>query len=134
MLVKTISQVTIPSRMIAIVPTTFNSTLKSNCYYNFTDMSQKLQQNLFVVPVLKIFSTKLPVHLMCTIINLSPDDVILAKSWDIGEMTPLNNSDDFWHPLSINEVTHGISSDHTDVQYPKTDSLPSTSCETHSNS
>ena len=78
-LVKTISQVTIPSRMLVIVPTTFNSAPKPDCYYNFTGMSQKSWQNLFVVPVLKIFSTKLPVHLLCTIINTSPNDVTLPK-------------------------------------------------------
>ena len=78
-LVKTISQVTIPLRMLAIAPTTFNSTPKPNCYYNFTEMPHKPQQNLFVVPVLKIFGTILPVYLLCTIINTSPNKVIVPK-------------------------------------------------------
>ena len=66
--------------MLAVVPTTFNGTPKPNCYYNFTEMSPKSQQNLFVVQVLKIFGTKLPVHLLCTIMNTSPNDVIMPKS------------------------------------------------------
>ena len=57
-LAKTISQVTIPSRTLAIVPTTLNSTPKLNCYYNFTEMPHKSQQNLFVLPVPKMFGTK----------------------------------------------------------------------------
>ena len=55
-LVKTISQVTIPSRTLAIDPTTFNSKPKPDCYYNFTEMPHKSQQNLFVVPVLKFLA------------------------------------------------------------------------------
>ena len=68
-LVKTVSQVAIPSRTLAIVPTIFNSTPKPNYYYNFTEMTHKSLQNLFVVPVLTIFGTKLPVHLLCTIMK-----------------------------------------------------------------
>ena len=59
---------------------TFNSTPKPNCYYDFTEMSYESQQNLFVVPVLKILDAKLPVHLLCTIISTSSDDVILTKT------------------------------------------------------
>ena len=78
---KTISQVTIPPRMLKVVPATFNSIPKPDCFYNFIEMSvlHKSQQNLFDVPVLKIFCTKLPVHLFCTIISASSDDVILVK-------------------------------------------------------
>ena len=133
-LVKTISQVTIPPRTLTIVPTTFNNIPKPNCYNNFTEMPYKPQQNLFVVPVLKIFSEKLTIHLPCTIINTSLDNVILPKNWYIGKMILLNNSDDSWHPPSVSEVTHNISSDHTDVKYSKTDSFPPTSCKIHSNS
>ena len=79
LLVKTISQVTIPSITLVIVPNTFTNTPKPNCYYNFTGTPPMSEQNLFVVPLLKIFGTKLPVHPMCTIINSSPDDVILPK-------------------------------------------------------
>ena len=43
------SQVTIPARTLAIVPTIFNNIPKPNCYYTFTEMSYKPQQNLFVV-------------------------------------------------------------------------------------
>ena len=51
-----------------------------------------------------------------------------------GEMKLLSNTDDSWHPLSVSEVTHGISSDHVDAQCPQPDSYPSTSCKIHSNS
>ena len=88
LLVKTISQVKVPSRTLAIVPTTFTSTPKSNYYYNLTGSQSRSEQNLFVVPLLKIFGTKLPVHPLCTIINTSPNDVYLAKNWHIGEWPP----------------------------------------------
>ena len=65
---------------------------------------------------------------MCTIINTSPDDVILPKNWYIGEMNLLSNGDDSWHPPSVNEVAHDINSDHIDTQYPQTDSFSATSC------
>ena len=82
MLVKTVSKVTILPRTLAIVPVTFSSIPKPDCYYNFIEMSvpYKSQQNLIVVPVLKIFSAKLPLHLLCSIINTRPDDVILSKN------------------------------------------------------
>ena len=48
--------------------------------------------------------------------NTSPDNVILPKNWQIGKMILLNNNDDSLYPLSVNEVTHDISSDHIDVQ------------------
>ena len=68
-------------------------------------MSHKQQPNFFVVPVLKICGTKLPVHLLCTIKSISPDDVTLPKNWHIGEVSPLDTTDDSWHPPSVNEVT-----------------------------
>ena len=83
LLVKTISQVTVPytvpSLTLVIVPTTFTSTPKPPCYYNLTGTKYTSEHNLFVVPLLKIFGVKLPVYLLCTIINTSPDDVILPK-------------------------------------------------------
>ena len=79
-LVKTISQVTVPTRTLAIIPTSLTSAPKPNCYYNLTGTQSSSEQNLFLVPLLKIFSTKLPVHLLCTIINTSPNDVILPKN------------------------------------------------------
>ena len=91
-------------------------------------MSYKPQQNLFVVLVLTFFGKKLPVHLLCTIISSSPDDVILPKKLAYWQMISLNKSDHSWHPPSVNKVTHDINSNHIDVQYPKTDSFPPTSC------
>ena len=111
--------------MLKIVPTNFNSKPKPNSYYSFTEMSHKSEQNLLAVPVLKLFGAKLPVHLLCTVINTSPDDVTLPKNQHIGEMKPLSNRDDSWHSPSVNEVTHDTSSNHIDIQYPKTDSFPS---------
>ena len=49
----------IPPGALAIVPTIFNNTPEPNCYYNFTEMSYKPKQNIFVVPVLKIFVEKI---------------------------------------------------------------------------
>ena len=60
MLVKVISQVKTQASTLAIVPTIFNNTPKPNCYYSFTEMFYKPQQNLFVVPVLNIFGETLP--------------------------------------------------------------------------
>ena len=77
LLVNTISQGTVPLRALAIILTTLKSTPKPNCYYNLTQSSS--EQNLFIVPLHKLFGTKLPVHLLCTVINTSPDDVILSK-------------------------------------------------------
>ena len=80
-------------------------------YYNLTGTQFTSEQNLFVVPLLEIFGVKLPVHLLCTIINISPDVVILPKNGHIGEMTPLNCSDISVHTPYINKVTHDISPD-----------------------
>ena len=65
---------------LAKVSMMFNSTPKSNYYYNFIEMPYESQKNLFVMAVIKIFDAKLPVCLLCTIINTSPDDVIPAKN------------------------------------------------------
>ena len=51
------------------------------------------QQNLCCANT-KIFGKKLIVFILCTIINTSPDDVILPKNKHIGEMKPLSNTDD----------------------------------------
>ena len=115
-----------------MVPTIFNNTPKLNCYYTFTEISYQPQQNLFVVPVIKILGKNYH-YILCMIINTSPDNVILPKHWYIGKMILLNNSDDSWHPPSVSEVTHNISLDHIDVQYPKMHSFSQTSCKIHSN-
>ena len=65
-------------------------------------MSYESQQNLFVVPVPKIFDAKLPLHLLSTIINRSPDDVILPKNWHIGDLKALSSVDDSLNPLAVN--------------------------------
>ena len=44
--------------------------------------------------------------LLCTVINTSPDDIILPKNWHIGKMAPLSHTDN--SVQHINEVTHDI--------------------------
>ena len=82
LLVKTVSQVTIPPRTLATVPTTFNDIPQPDCHYSLMESSvpYKSQQKLFVVTVLKVFEKKCPVLLLCTIINTSSDDVVLPKN------------------------------------------------------
>ena len=63
-----------------------------------------MEQNLFITPLLKIIRAKLPVHLLCTIINTSPNDVILPKIWHIGEMTPLSYIDKILHPHLLTKL------------------------------
>ena len=118
------------------MPATFNSIPKPDCYYNFIEMSvlYKSQQNIFVVPILQIFGTKIPVHLLCTIINTSPDDVFLPKNWCIGEMKPLSNVDDSLNPAAVNKFTHDINSDHANTQWTQPHGSPSTPCKIYSNS
>ena len=111
LLVKITTQVTIPSRTFVIVPTTFTNTPTPNCYYNFTGTPPTSEQNLFIVPLLKIFGIKLPVHLLCTIINTIPCNVILPNNWHIVEIKPLSYADNSAQPPSINEVTHGLNPD-----------------------
>ena len=48
-------------------------------------------------------------------------------------MKPLSYIDDSWHPPSVNEVTHDISSNHIDAQCTQPDRYPSNSCKIHSN-
>ena len=77
LLVKTISQITVPSRTLVIFP------LPLQVHTNLTDIINgthySSEQNLFTVPLLEKFSTKQPVYVLCIIINTSPDDVFLPK-------------------------------------------------------
>ena len=107
-LVKTNSQVTIPTRTLVTVPTTLTSIPTNNCYYNLPGTQSILDQNLFVVPLLKIFSTKLPTNLLCTVINISPDNVVLPRNRHIEELNPLNHSDTSVYTVTINEIMHTV--------------------------
>ena len=49
-------------------------------------------------------------------------------------MKLLSNTDDSWHPPTVNEGTHDISSDHIDAQHTQLDSYPSAPCKICSNS
>ena len=82
------------------------------------------QQNLFVVTILKFFGKKIPVCLLRTIINASPDNVILHTNWHIGEMKPLSSIDDSSKPSAVNEVTDDIDSNHVDAKWMQCNSSP----------
>ena len=116
-LIKTVSQVTIPPRIIATIPTAFNGIPKPNCHYSLIKflIQHELQQHILVVPVLKIFGEKLPLQLLCMIVNTSTDEIVLHKNRNLGEMKPLSNTDDTLKPLVINEVTYAIDSDQVDT-------------------
>ena len=117
-LVKTVSQVTIPPRTIAIIPTTFNGIPKPNSHYSLVEslIQHELQQHL-LVPVVKRFGEKLPLWLLCTIANTSSDEIFLPKCRYLGEMKPLSNIDDPLKLLVINEITCAIDSDQVDTKF-----------------
>ena len=48
------------------------------------------------------------------------------KTQHIGEMKPLSNTDDSLHPPIVNEIIHGINSNHIDAQWIQPASYPST--------
>ena len=79
-----------------------------------------LQQYLLLVHVLKIFGEKLPLQLLCTIVNTSPDEIVLSKHRHMGEMRPLNTSDDPVESLMINEITYKINSDDINTKLTQT--------------
>ena len=66
-LIKTVLQVTIPPRTLAIVPATLSSIPKPNSHYSFMELSvpYESKQNAFVVPVLNIFSRNYQYTYMC---------------------------------------------------------------------
>ena len=132
-LVKTVSQVTIPPRTSGIAPTTFNGMPKSDSCYSFIKppVSYESQRNLFVLPGLKIFSKKLPVCLLCTIINTSSGDIVLPRNQHLGEMKLFSSIDDHLKPSAVNEVTHDFN--HGDAQWMQPDSSLYNECKNCSN-
>ena len=54
---------------------------KPNCYYNMTEsvIQPELEQPLFVMPVFKIFGKKSQSQLLCTLVNRSPNEIVLPK-------------------------------------------------------
>ena len=118
-----------------MVPATFNGIPKPVCHYSSMEPSvpYESRQNLFAVPILKIFGKKLPVHLLFTIINASSDDVVLPKIQHLGEMKPLSSIDDPPKPSAVNKVTYNIDSDYVDTQWMQPDSSPYNQCKIHSN-
>ena len=93
--------------MLAIVPATLTDDPIPECYYSLISSQSVLEQNLFIVPLLKIFSKKLPMHPLCTVINPSPYDVILPNNWHIGEMMLLSHTNS--SVQHIKGVVHDIS-------------------------
>ena len=63
---------------------------------------------MFVVPLLKIFSVKLPINLLCTVINISPEHISLPRNRHIGELTELNHNYTAVHTASVNRITHVV--------------------------
>ena len=100
-LVEAISQVTVPSRTLMIVSTTFTSMPKPNYYYSQTGTPSVSKQNPFVVPLLNIFGIILPVYLLCTIIIASPDYVYFVKNDILVKCPPLSYADNSVHPHSL---------------------------------
>ena len=129
LLVKTIWEVTVPSRMLAIVPATFAGNPKPQCYYSLTGTQSSLEQNLFIVPLLKIFGKTSFMQLLCAVINSSPNDVTLPKNWCIGKMTPLSHTDS--SVLHNNEVTHDINPDPVSASWTQQNIDPHTKHKTH---
>ena len=129
LLVKTISQVAVPSRTLAIVPATLTGNLKPKHYYSLTGTQSSLEQNLFFVPLLEFSAKKLSVHLQCIVINTSPDDVILPKNWHIGEMTSLSHTDN--SVQHINEVSHNINPNIVSASWRQQNIDPHTKYKTH---
>ena len=64
-------------------------------------IQHELQQHILVVPVLKFFGEKLPLQLLCTIVNTSPDEIVMPKHRHLGEMKPLNAENPV-EPVTIN--------------------------------
>ena len=93
----------------------------------------KSQQHL-LVPVLRIFSEKLPVHLLCILINTSSDDIVLPKNLHLGEKKLLSSTDDPLKPLVVNEVTYAIDPNHVDTQWMQSDNFSYNQCRTSYNS
>ena len=113
LLVMMVSQVTIPPRTIAVIPTTFSGIPKPNHHYIMIESSvqDKLQQHFLVVPVLKMFGEKSPLWLLCIIVHTNPDAIVLPKHRHLGEMKLPSTSDNPVEPLMVKEVMYAIKSD-----------------------
>ena len=91
------------------------------------------EQSPFIVLVPEIFGAKQTVHLLCTIINSSPNDGILPKNWHISEMKLFSYTDNSWHPSSVNEVKHDINPNNNGTYWTQLDNCPPTLCESNNN-
>ena len=91
-LIRTILQVTIPARTLAVVPINFTTPPKVNCYKDLsgTHSITDTDQDLFIVPLLEIFSVKISTTLLCTIIYTNPNHVTLLRNKHTGKLSPLN--------------------------------------------
>ena len=75
-----------------------------------------MQQHLLVVQVFKIYGEKLPLQLLCTIVNTGPGIIFIPKHRNLGEMKPLNTYDDQVESLMVNEITYKIDSDQVNTK------------------
>ena len=90
--------------MIAMIPTTFTGIPKPNCHYSSIEsLIQHELQHLLVVSVLTSFGTKLPLGLLCMIVNTSSDEIVVPKNRHLGKMKPISKIDDPLKPLVTNE-------------------------------
>ena len=98
------SQVTIPARTLAIVPTTFTNLPKTEWYYNLTGtwVMADYKQNLFVIPLFKHSVLNYHQISLCTVNNISPDDITLPKNENIAEVAPIPDHDTIVHTASVN--------------------------------
>ena len=82
-------------------------------------IQHELQQHLLAVLVLKMFGEKLPLQLLCTFVNTSPNEIVLPKHRHLGKTKPLNASDDPIEPLTISEINE-TESDQIDTKVVQT--------------
>ena len=129
LLVKTVSQVTLPLTSIATIPSTLSGIPKPNWYYNMTESLTQhvLEQHLFIMAILKIVGAKLPSPLLCTIVNTSPYEIVLPKHRHICEIEILNASDNPTESLMISKIMCKIDSDQTDTKLAQTSKFPKNS-------
>ena len=72
-------------------------------------------------------------YLLYTTTKTSSDDIVLPKSWHVGEMKLLSTIDDPLKPSVVNEVTYTVDSSHVDAQWMQPDSSLYNQCRILSN-
>ena len=90
----------------------FHQPPKTEWYYNLTGTQATTEHNpnLFIVCLLKIFNAKIPPNLLCTVINIGPNNITLPKNRHIGKLALIPDHDTIVHTASVNETTHAVKS------------------------